>query len=294
MNQTAQSTVGGAADPATLSKGSSFNERFREIVSDPLNLMIARIPEAGYIDAIGHVFLHNGNRVPVNGPYSYYGDFSQVFIINRGVHEPLEEFCFQTVLSKIANPAPIMIELGCYWAHYSMWFKRVFPDGQCHLVEADAHAFEVGRNNFALNGFDGSFMRGVVCNNGFKVDDFMKQSSVEKVDILHSDIQGYEIEMLQGASSLLTNKRADYLFVSTHSQAIHQTALDILKIQHYRIEVSSDYDHHTTSSDGFILATSPDVEPVFDGFSPLGRVEIANSSPKQITDYAAQLGKFLT
>jgi hypothetical protein len=55
------------------------------------------------------VFLHNGLRVLG----AYYGPFSQLLAINRGVHEPLEEFVFQEVLKRLPA-APSMIELGAY------------------------------------------------------------------------------------------------------------------------------------------------------------------------------------
>ena len=82
------------ANPKTLEKASRFDERFREIIADPVNLLINRVPEAGFVDAEGMVVLHNGNRVPLHGPTSYYGNFSDILIINRGFHEPLEEYCF--------------------------------------------------------------------------------------------------------------------------------------------------------------------------------------------------------
>jgi hypothetical protein len=40
-------------------------------------------------------------------------------VLNRGVHEPLEEFVFQEVLKRLPE-ACAMIELGAYWGHYSM------------------------------------------------------------------------------------------------------------------------------------------------------------------------------
>ena len=103
-----------------------FLGRFREVVSDPLNLVIQKDPRAGFIEE-GFVYLHNGLKVPLSGNYAYYGQFSWILVINRGVHEPLEEFVFQEVLKRLPN-SPLMIELGAYWAHYSMWLKLVHPD----------------------------------------------------------------------------------------------------------------------------------------------------------------------
>lgn len=55
---------------------------------------------AGQVEE-GLVYLHNGHRVPVAGKYAYYDDFSNILVINRGVHEPLEEFCFQEILKRL-------------------------------------------------------------------------------------------------------------------------------------------------------------------------------------------------
>lgn len=90
-----------------------FISRFREIVSDPLNLLIQRDPRAGFVDG-NYVYLHNGLKVPISGPYAYYGGFSVIFSINRGVHKPVEEFVFQEPLNRFPS-SPIMLELGAYW-----------------------------------------------------------------------------------------------------------------------------------------------------------------------------------
>lgn len=95
------------ADSKQLGKATSYIERYREIISDPINVLIRRVPEAGYVDGSGLVVLHNGNRVPLEGNFAYYEEFSDILLLNRGVHEPLEEFCFQQVLRKIITPFPV-------------------------------------------------------------------------------------------------------------------------------------------------------------------------------------------
>lgn len=47
------------------------------------------------------MYLHNGLKVPFAGNDSYYGGFSSILVMNRGVHEPLEEFVFQQVLKRL-------------------------------------------------------------------------------------------------------------------------------------------------------------------------------------------------
>ena len=142
-----------------------FWGRWREIISDPINLLIDRDRNSGMADKEGYVYLHNGNKVPLSGENSYYGDFSKVLVLNRGVHEPLEEFCFQEMLKKIKVQKPLMIELGSYWAHYSMWFKKKFPEAECFMVEERAEGLNVGRSNFAANNFtNGQFIHSKVSN----------------------------------------------------------------------------------------------------------------------------------
>ncbi|MFY2822320.1 FkbM family methyltransferase [Ruegeria sp. MALMAid1280] len=272
------------ADGDILEKGISFQERARDVISDPLNLLIDRVPNAGYVNKEGHVVLHNGNAVPISGEYSYYGEFSSILVSNRGVHEPLEELCFQYVLTKLRSTKPSMLELGAYWAHYSMWLKRVYPDAYCTMVEPEEQNLEAGRKNFALNGYKGDFVKAFVAKAEFSVDKFMLEKGLDKLDILHSDIQGYEVEMLDGATVTLSNHRCDFVFVSTHDDRLHDVVIDQLKSFGYRIETTSSVEKHTTSFDGFVLASSPNVPPLFKDFDPWGREEIAKASGTELLE----------
>lgn len=136
-------------------QAADFRGRFREIVSDPLNLLVARHPQAGMVDG-NDVVLHNGHRVPLRGELAYYDNFNDILIINRSVHEPLEEYAFQQVLLQLSEE-PSMLELGAYWAHHSMWVQQVRPKAQNHLVEPEEKRLAVGRANFAKNKYTGRF-----------------------------------------------------------------------------------------------------------------------------------------
>jgi len=265
-----------------LEKAKNFQERFKDVISDPLNLLIDRVPQAGYLDEHLNVILHNGNKVPSKGKYSYYGNFSDLLIYNRGVHEPIEEYCFQEVLKKINSEKPCMIELGAYWGHYSMWFKKEFPDSRAILVESESANLECGQFNFDLNGYEGEFINQAVCKNQFEIDKFLLKEDIHKLEILHSDIQGHEVEMLKCTSKSLNKKIINYLFISTHSEEIHSEVSEIIESHNYRIEVSSSFETHTTSFDGFILATNSDIPRVFKNFHPMGRVEILHASSNDL------------
>jgi hypothetical protein len=256
---------------------SDFVGRFREVISDPLNLLIERVPQAGVLEG-NDVYLHNGNRVPIAGPGAYYGEFSTLLVLNRGVHEPLEEYVFQELLKRLP-PSPRMIELGAYWAHYSMWLKGIRPRASVTMVEPDPENLAAGQANFARNGFEGEFIHAVVGTGRWELDEFFASRGISHLDVLHADIQGAEGQLLDGGEQTLGSSQIDYVCVSTHSQALHLSVAEELTGFGYRVEVSSDFDNETTSFDGFIFAASHRTHPVFSNFNHFGRTTIAASSP---------------
>ena len=158
--------------------------------------------------------------------------------MNRGVHEPLEEFVFQEMIKhkqknfKLNQNETIpgaMLELGSYWAHYSMWFAKYFPNSDVYCVESDLLNLECGKNNFSMNNFKAKFIHAYVCSDDFMVDKFFVDYNIKHISVLHSDIQGYELEMLFNAKNTLINQLIDYIFISTHSQKLHYDILNILK-----------------------------------------------------------------
>jgi hypothetical protein len=259
---------------------SDFLGRFREVISDPLNLLIERVPLAGMIEA-NDVYLHNGLRVPVAGEGAYYGPFSHLLVINRGVHEPLEEYVFQELLKTLPE-APTMLELGAYWGHYSMWLKKLKPRATVILVEPERDKLAAGVKNFSKNGFVGEFIQSSVARGHLEVDSFLRSRSLTHLNILHADIQGYEVEMVEGCQSSLSQQMIDYLFISTHSQEIHKGIVTKLNELEYSVEVSSDFDNDTTSFDGFVFASSPRVKQLFCNFDVMGRTKIIESRPQEL------------
>jgi hypothetical protein len=264
-----------------------FPGRFREVISDPLNLLIEKVPLAGVLEG-NDVYLHNGHRVPVAGEGAYYGSFSNLLVLNRGVHEPLEEYVFQELLKQLPI-APSMIELGAYWGHYSMWLLKLRPQALVIMVEPDKANLLAGMQNFERNGYVGyaaEFIRALVGRGHFGVDAFLQSRSQDKrlqhLDVLHVDIQGFEAEMLEGCHNTLTNLVVDYVFISTHSQQLHQQMIAELGRHGYRVEVSSDFDNETTSYDGFLFASSPRMKPLFTNFDAPGRTTINSSRPADL------------
>ena len=263
-----------------------FAARYREIISDPLNLIISRVPDAGYLKS-NHVTLHNGVKVKIKGDYAYYDEFSTILLLNRGVHEPLEEFIFQELMKKIKDK-PRMIELGAYWGHYSIWLKITKPNSILDLVEPDINNLNTGKYNFENNNIkldNVRFINEMVGKDYFSIDEYMRKDNIQHLDILHSDIQGHELEMIMGAMESLKKRSIDYVFISTHSNIIHYKIMAQLGVLGYRIEVSSDFENETTSFDGLIFASSPNVKSLLPGFKPLHRSQIAHSTNIELINY---------
>ena len=225
-----------------------FEGRFREVLSDPSNKHIPRVPDAGTLQN-GHLVMHNGLLVTPD----YYGDFFKILTLNDGVHEPQEERMFMEVLKHL-RPGATMVELGAYWAFYSMWFQKEISDGESFLIEPAQDRLDVGRRNFELNGFDGKFFQGEIGPEGIDFKQFLIDQDIHHLDLLHADIQGFELFLLESITSLLEANKISYLFLSTHTQQLHISCLQLLKNHNYKILASADFDHETYCYDGVIVA----------------------------------------
>lgn len=230
-------------------KGKNFEERFKDIISDPNNLFIKRHPDSGKCES-GVITLHNGLKVYDN---CYYDKFSEILKLNLGVHEPSEERAFGYVLDKISDNST-MIELGSYWAFYSSWFKSKKQQSRVFCVEPNVRNLKSGIDNFKLNNVEGEFYNNIISNDGMKIDEFCNNKNINFIDILHSDIQGAEMTMLNQIEQMLKDKKINYIFLSTHSNSLHEDCLNYLTKNDYRTICQCDFENQTFQFDGFILA----------------------------------------
>jgi hypothetical protein len=235
-----------------------WRNRIDEVIACPDNQFIPRVPDAGKL-VDGQVVMHNGIKV---GGMGYYGaGILNMLIENRGVHEPQEERAFAAVLRHLPSGST-MLELGAYWAYYSLWFSKSVPDARCYLVEPMIENLRSGQSNFEFNNARGNFTQAFVGSEDrtdrrgkvtIAVDPFCQRQGIDHLAILHADIQGGEADMLRGAKGMLGRKAADWVFISTHSNALHRECQDILRSHGYIIMASADLDE-TYSSDGLIVA----------------------------------------
>ncbi|HVU38026.1 MAG TPA: FkbM family methyltransferase [Opitutales bacterium] len=244
-------------------------------VACPDNAFLPRAPGAGQI-ADGCQTMHNGLRVHY-GSYHYFPEQMHAILrANRGVHEPQEERAFAEVLPHVA-PGGAILELGACWAFYSLWFVTRVPDGKAFLIEADPNCLVQGERNFELNGktahrthawvgaHSGRAPNGdpLVC-----IDDFAVTHQLDRIAILHSDIQGAELDMLKGAERTLRAGRVDYLFISTHGDDLHDACAKFLEERGYTVIASANVSQ-SYSADGVLVAKRATLPAP--GFIPLAR-----------------------
>lgn len=180
---------------------------------------------------------------------------------------------FQRVLDDVKNiQNPTMIELGSFWALWSLCFRQKFPSGTNILIEIVKRKLAVGKENFKLNGFKASAYLGSVFvegmfNAGVEVQDALqdpvpaldleeicKAESIGVIDILHADIQGSEkplIESMKKNNFLSDSVRAFCL--ATHGVEIHTFITKELPLYGYSI-IEDHPPHGGLGSDGLIYA----------------------------------------
>ncbi len=256
----------GIFDRVILSKklNQEWKVRLKTTLASPDNEHIPRVSNAGNVIS-GKQVMHNGLKINLG---SYYGpEVAQILYQNKGVHEPQEERVFQEVLKTLPEGAT-MIELGAFWGFYSMWFNSKLKDAENYLIEPDPFNLASGQLNFRLNKLKGSFHSYYIGKGKsekeriINIDSFCKEQAIQTIHLLHSDIQGFEFEMLEGAEQSLS--RVWFVFVSTHSNALHEQCQKFLEKRNFKIICSANKDQ-SFSEDGLIVAQHSDInllEPI--------------------------------
>lgn len=196
------------------------------------------------IDGTPVQVMHNGVVVVRDG---YLGPWQSTVIERlRGHHEPQEELVFDAIVQRLGKKkrgGRAMLELGCWWSFYSLWFKQAFPASTVVGIEPDEPFLATGRKNFELNGFEGTLLHGVVGPNPgeqlsfvaasdgqvhevrqYGLDELLAIADVDKFDVILADIQGAETTFLDTSADLLRAGACRFLVVSTHDPLISGSA----------------------------------------------------------------------
>lgn len=242
-------------------------EKIRVTKLSPELSRITTVRNAGRIIQ-GKFIMHNGIKI---FPLSYYNKcYYYLLSETKGIHEPQEEFIFSEIL-KVIPENSTMLELGSYWAFYSIWFNKTIKGANNFMIEAEIPQLMYGKYNFKINKCKGTFYQAFIDSysddcKGVKItsiDDFVSLKELTHINILHSDIQGLEENMLKGAKKALSEKLIDFLFISTHDNSIHERCIEILNSFNYVIVTSINIDE-SFSVDGLIVACSPKISIPYD------------------------------
>lgn len=232
---------------------------------------LPRFPKAGEIliendKKIQYMF--NGIKIYFD---SYHSPWMNQIIYNlKGIHEPQEELVFY-YLVKLLPQDSNMLELGCAWAYYSMFFKQQCTGGTNICIEPNILKLNKGIENIKLNNFDNKWeiINGFIgkeykTNDTFidwdkkemKLTQYSIESIVNKydifIDIIHSDIQGSELDMLIGSTKVLD--KIGFYVISTHDDK-HQKCIKYLNSNNFTILIEHNI-NESFSADGLILAVN--------------------------------------
>lgn len=198
--------------------------------------------------------------------------------LTNGATEPQVIVPFLNILKKLPGDA-VMIELGAYWAFYSILFGKRLPKAKMILVEANPHSLKITKKNIERNGLleRSTIIHGAVTDRDdeiicfgdssiqsdgkyqvstISVDGIMKKLGLSRVDLVHMDVQGAEESVIQGMVKVLANKAIDYIFIGTHSNDLHTTCEALLNRAGYRTLVSINRDK-SVSDEGILVSTRP-------------------------------------
>lgn len=232
------------------------------------------------VENAGKVVSHNGNNVILmhNGVMvhegSYHGQWmSDVIEYLQGHHEPQEEKLFYEILKHI-EPNSTMIECGSFWSYYSLWFNKQIENAKNYMIEPNPHKCELGKMNFELNNFEGTFLNGCIGDTYienykfsdwdhkiyempmFSIDWLVENYKIKKISVLHADIQLHEMELLNGAENSFQNNLIDFLFLGTHTP----NRPFIKKIELYGYKIINSFEvSESFFDDGLVLACSESI-----------------------------------
>lgn len=235
---------------------------------------IPKVENAGQvitIDGENCIVMHNGVLVYEG---SYHGQWMTDTIKNlSGHHEPQEEKLFHEVL-KYISPNSLMIECGSFWAYYSLWFHKQIQGSKNILIEPIPLKFELSKANFELNGFDGTFVNGFIGEvykensiftdwdmrtynlTKFSIDSLVEKFQIERIHLLHADIQECEHSLITGSEKSLENQIIDFIFLATHQS--NKPYIKMLENKKYKI-INHFETFQSYADDGLILACSPSI-----------------------------------
>ena len=141
---------------------------------------------------------------------------------------------FQRVLDNVdsGRRKPVMLEIGCLWALWSMAFKQRFPKGKNILVEPGKLQLACGLKNFELNDMDCIYFHGHCgadtpsksggfsdAGESISIASIIKKTRVPAIDVLHMDAQGAEHGIIPEIRELIDEGFFKNLVIFVHGSS---------------------------------------------------------------------------
>jgi FkbM family methyltransferase len=173
-----------------------------------------------------------------------------------------------------------MIELGSFWAYYSLWFNKAIKNAKNYCFEPDPTNLSFGKKNATINDCKMHFEEAAAGSQHnsiitlpldsdpsvltrvkvVSVDGFAKRTNIQKIDLLHMDVQGVELDALVGASESIKKGMVRFIIVSTHHYMFsgdpmtHKKCMDFIE-SHGGTIIASHTILESFSGDGLIVAS---------------------------------------
>ena len=178
-------------------------------------------------------------------------------LINNGTREGQAPFS----LEALVKPGWVCLDIGANLGFYALIEARC--GGKVYAVEPVPNNVDILRKNVKLNGYDISvfemalgdktgiarFQRGPTSNWGYMMDmkakrargigeiavkettldRFVKERNISRVDLLRFDVDGYEVEMIEGAQKTLGDMPCgSWIFAELHPRCFTDPAKDLM------------------------------------------------------------------
>jgi hypothetical protein len=192
---------------------------------------------------------------------SHYCDTSENILIDA-----FEDICLS--LKDEGQDIYHMIELGSNQCYYSLLFKHIIGKSITEniLIEPQLSNYERGQNEFKINGCDGTWYRKAIgapkCHikgmpfdvNTITLKEVFDNHNINKLDVLHSDIDGAESSLLDSEYDFFNEHKVKNIFLCTHSLELHSECKQ--KLEGFGYKIILDESAPSVGCDRLIIATS--------------------------------------
>ena len=202
-----------------------------------------------------------------------------IYRLTRGAPEPEEIYLFLKLIKKVKKNG-VMLEIGAGQGFYSLIASNYLTRGKLILVEANPRFIQMLNQNMVLNKLQNRWIivQKVITNSDNRyikfrefgyassihkkgqyqvesatIDNLVKQFNLLRINIVHMDIQGEELNALYGMEKLLKAKNIDIIMIGTHDVKLHQDCEKFLISKNYPIIFSKDLTK-CSSYDGILIA----------------------------------------